>query len=278
MISIQTNVDSLVAQSNMNVNQAAQSKPIQQLTSGYRINSSADDAAGLAIANTYRDNIAQLNQGVRNANDGISQLQIVDGGLSNISNILDRMQTLATQSASDTFTGSRTVLDNEYQGLLKEIDRQASNINLSGALGGSATFNSKLSISVGGGSSAANAAVTVDLSGATNLVDSSSLGLGGTSITTGNANAAIAAITTAISNLGNVQGVVGAGENKLNYAVGLANSQIANFSAAQSQIRDADVAADAANLSKGQVLMQTSVAAMAQANQESQSVLKLLQG
>ncbi|HLH01607.1 MAG TPA: flagellin [Bryobacteraceae bacterium] len=278
MISIQTNVDSLVAQSNMNVNQAAQSKTIQQLTSGYRINSSADDAAGLAIANTYRDNIAQLNQGVRNANDGISQLQIVDGGLSNISNILDRMQTLATQSASDTFTGSRTVLDNEYQGLLKEIDRQASNINLSGALGGSATFNSKLSIYVGGGSSAANAAVTVDLSGATNLVDSSSLGLGGTSITTGNANAAIAAITTAISNLGNVQGVVGAGENKLNYAVGLANSQIANFSAAQSQIRDADVAADAANLSKGQVLMQTSVAAMAQANQESQSVLKLLQG
>src|SRR3569833_2759645 len=114
----------------MNISQAAQSKTIQQLTSGYRINSSADDAAGLAIANGYRDEVAQLNQGVRNANDGISQMQIVDGGLSNISNILDRMQTLATQSSSDTFSGNRTTLDNEFQGLLSEFDRQAGNIGL----------------------------------------------------------------------------------------------------------------------------------------------------
>jgi len=274
MISIQTNVDSLMAQTNMSVNQAAQSKTIQQLTSGYRINSSADDAAGLAIANGYRDNIAELTQGVRNANDGISQLQIVDGGLSNISNILDRMKTLAAQSASDTFTGSRTVLDNEFQGLLSEIDRQAGNIGLNS--GG--TFNNSLSIYVGGGS---GSTITVNLGGTTNAVDSTSLGFtaGTDNLTsTTNAQSVIAKITTAIKNLGNVQGVVGAGENKLNYAVGLAQSQIANFSAAQSQIRDADVAADAANLSKGQVLMQTSVAAMAQANQESQSVLKLLQG
>ena len=281
MISLQTNVDSLNAQTNMNINQAAQSKTIQQLTSGYRINSSADDAAGLAIANGYRDEVAQLNQGVRNANDGISQMQIVDGGLSNISNILDRMQTLATQSSSDTFSGNRTTLDNEFQGLLSEIDRQAGNIGLSAATGATASqkaFNANLSIYVGGGT---GSTVSVDLSGSSNAVDSSSLGFtsGTYSLTsTANAKSAITAITTAIQNLGNVQGVVGAGENKLNYAVGLAQSQIANVSAAESQIRDADVAADAANLSKGQVLMQTSVAAMAQANQESQSVLKLLQG
>ncbi|HEX4166282.1 MAG TPA: flagellin, partial [Bryobacteraceae bacterium] len=105
MISLQTNVDSLVAQNNLNNNSALQSKTIQQLTSGYRINSSADDAAGLAIANGYNANIAELTQGVNNANNGVSQLQIVDGGLSNISTILDRMKTLATESASGTFTG-----------------------------------------------------------------------------------------------------------------------------------------------------------------------------
>src|SRR3974390_3301606 len=105
--SIQTNVNSLIAQENLRVNSNFQSQTIQRLTSGYRINSSGDDAAGLAIANQFRTDTAELAQGVRNANDGISQLQIVDGGLNNISHILDRMKTLATQSASTTFTGNR---------------------------------------------------------------------------------------------------------------------------------------------------------------------------
>jgi len=111
MISIQTNIDSLDAQQNLNIDDNFQSKTIQQLTSGYRINSSGDDAAGLAIANGYRSSVAELNQGVLNANDGISQLQIVDGGLNNISTILDRLKTLATESASSTFTGSRATLN-----------------------------------------------------------------------------------------------------------------------------------------------------------------------
>ncbi|HSU59477.1 MAG TPA: flagellin, partial [Bryobacteraceae bacterium] len=130
MISFQTNVDSMNAQNNLSVNNQLQSNTIQQLTSGFRINKSGDDAAGLAIANGYRDNVAELTQGVSNANDGISQLQIIDGGLSNISTILDRMKTLATQSASGTFTGSRATLDQEYQQLMSEITRQATNINL----------------------------------------------------------------------------------------------------------------------------------------------------
>jgi flagellin len=107
MISIQTNLDSLIAQQNLSVNNAFQSNTIQQLTSGYRINSSSDDAAGLSVANGYRNQIAELNQGVLNANQGVSQLQIIDGGLSNISQMLDRLQTLATESASTTFTGNR---------------------------------------------------------------------------------------------------------------------------------------------------------------------------
>src|SRR5215472_1958705 len=113
-LSIQTNVNSLVAQENLNVNSSFQSQTIQRLTSGYRINSSGDDAAGLAVANKFRNDIAELTQGVRNANDGLSQLQIADGGLSNIANILDRLKTLATESGSSTFTGDRTTLNNEY--------------------------------------------------------------------------------------------------------------------------------------------------------------------
>ena len=107
MLSIQTNVNSLVAQQNLSVNSAFQSKTIQQLTSGYRINSSGDDAAGLAVANKYRSSVAELTQGVANGNDGVAQLQIMDGGMSNISMVLDRLKTLATQSASGAFTGNR---------------------------------------------------------------------------------------------------------------------------------------------------------------------------
>src|ERR1700692_3198977 len=103
-ISIQTNVTSLVAQQNLRINTAFQSNTIQQLSSGYRINSSADDAAGLGVANKFRGDTAELTQGVLNANNGIAGLQIVDGGLNNISNIVDRLRTLATESASSTFT------------------------------------------------------------------------------------------------------------------------------------------------------------------------------
>src|SRR5438309_7656150 len=100
MISFQTNVDSLAAQNNMRLNGSMQSQTVQQLTSGFRINSSGDDASGLAIANGFRSSIAELTQGVQNASQGLSQLQIIDGGLNNISQLLDRLKTLATESAS----------------------------------------------------------------------------------------------------------------------------------------------------------------------------------
>src|SRR6266566_698827 len=129
-LSIQTNIASLIAQNNIRINTAFQGNTIQQLSSGYRINSSADDAAGLAVANKYRGDTAELTQGVLNANDGIAALQIIDGGMNNISTIVDRLRTLATESASSTFTGNRATLNNEYQGLLSEINRQASNVNL----------------------------------------------------------------------------------------------------------------------------------------------------
>lgn len=497
MSSIQTNVSSLYAQENLRVNNLFQATTIARLTSGYRINSSGDDAAGLAIANQFRSDIAELTQGVRNANDGISQLQIVDGGLSNISKTLDRLRTLATQSASTTFTGNRTTVNNEYQELLREITRQSGSIGL--VSGGSNNVNT--SVFIGGGNTQANSQVQVDLSGAANRVDATSLGLGSSSVsaggvtltgntvttlntatnflntaaeqtftfrlyesgssanvnvavtitgdaggltgqevlnalnatsiasygiaavitgdgalafggtraftvttdtasaaavatdnstavnlgnynrtqavaavtdstaaeivtfqngqgsvnvtfttvtgatqaaaatainaataslgiyavidgdgtdlsiqstnsfsivktqaatagsvfdggvgaktvtapnttatTTGNALATLALLETAVTNLGLVQGKVGTAQNKLAYAINLAQSQINNFAAAESRIRDTDVAAEAANLTKAQVLQQASLAALAQANSAPQAVLALLRG
>jgi flagellin len=269
MISLQTNVTAMVAENNLSINNKAESQAITRLTSGYRINSSGDDAAGLSVANAYRSDTAELTQGVRNANDAISQLQTVDGGLNNISTILDRMKTLATESATSTFTGDRSILQNEYSTLLTEIDNQAANVNLN--TGG--TLAKSLSVYIGGGT---DSTVTVDLSAA--AVDSTALGVNGGDISTaGGATTAIAAINTAVGNLGTAQGKVGAGENDLNYAVQLANTQISSFSASDSSIRDADIATEASNLTKTQALSQASVAALAQANAMPQAVLKLLQ-
>ena len=277
-ISIQTNVTSLFAQENLANNTAFQSQTIQRLTSGFRINSSGDDAAGLAVANGFRSSIAELNQGVRNANDGVSILQIVDGGLNNISTILDRLKTLATESATDTFSGDRATLNNEFTTLLTEIDRQAANIGLSDAAGTASRYNVAISVYIGGGDSQADAKVSVDLSGAANQVSSTGLALNGKTVDTKtNALAALTAIGAAVTALGKVQGTVGTGENLLQYASKLANSQITNFSAAESRIRDADIAAEAANLTKAQTLQQSSIAALAQANAAPAAVLKLLQ-
>src|SRR5271154_3281518 len=128
--SILTNIASLQAQNYLSTNQAFQNKTINEVTSGLRIVNSGDDAAGLAIANSYRSSEAVLTQGVQNANDGLSQLQIADGGISNISQLLDRARTLATQSATGTFTGDRGVLNAEFQSVLSEINRQAQAIGL----------------------------------------------------------------------------------------------------------------------------------------------------
>ncbi len=177
--SINTNVTSLQAQNYLRINQNFQSSTINQVTSGLRIVNSGDDAAGLAIANGDRSNEAVLTQGIQNANDGLSSLQIADGGMSNISQLLDRARTLATQSASGAFTGDRGVLNSEFQSVLTEVNRQAQAIGLN--QGGA--FATNLGVFVGGGeasngvSATSNGTVSVDLSQST--VDAASLGLQG---------------------------------------------------------------------------------------------------
>src|ERR1039458_9957585 len=199
MLSIQTNVNSLVAQQNLNVTSAFQSKTIQQLTSGYRINSAGDDAAGLAVANKYASSVSELKQGVANGNDGVAQLQIMDGGMSNISSILDRLKTLATQSASGTFTGNRSTLNTEFQTDLQEIDRQSQSIGLTA--GGTFTKNLNVYLGEGSGStSLQNAGVTLNLSAA--AVDSQALGLKGYQAVGGTADLSSTSATS-VSNIVN---------------------------------------------------------------------------
>ena len=182
--SINTNVASLQAQNYLRTNSDFQSKTINRVTSGLRIVQSGDDAAGLAVANGYRSDQAVLSQGIRNANDGLSTLQTIDGGMSNISMLLDRARTLATQSASDTFTGDRSVLNGEFQNVMTEINRQAQAVGM--ISGGD--FAKTMSVFVGGGrnnaagsNSIVNGSVTVDLS--SSLLDTTSLGLAASGIT-----------------------------------------------------------------------------------------------
>jgi flagellin len=168
----------MIAATNLSNNSNFETQTITQLTSGYRINNSGDDAAGLAVANGYAANISALNQGVLNGNDGVNTLQIIDGGLSNISTMLDRMETLASESASGTFTGNRATLNTEYQTLIGEINREASNIGLSTT---NPQFSTLLSVYIGGGeSSTSGSQVFINLSNGN--VDAGSLGLAGTDV------------------------------------------------------------------------------------------------
>ena len=208
MFSINTNVASLQAQEYLNVSSNFQSKTIEEVTSGLRIVQSGDDAAGLAIANGYRSDEAVLTQGIQNANNGLSQLQIIDGGMDNISQLLDRASTLATESATGTFTGDRNVLNSEFQSVLTEINRQAQAIGLNS--GG--TFAKNLSVFIGGGQGPTGAAaiqngtVSLDLSQST--IDTKSLGLegvqasgvAGTDIGTGSATTSVTQILANTAN------------------------------------------------------------------------------
>jgi flagellin len=263
--SVVSNISAANAQANLASTNIGLQKAITRLSSGFRINSSGDDAAGLAVANGYRSTQAILNQGIRNANDGLSTLQIKDGALNNISTLLDRLATLATQSASSGSSVNRTVLDNEFQDVLAEIDREATVAGL--------TSSSSFSVFISADGN--NGAV----SGTIAAADTTALGLTGGSFditSAANAKTVVGTIATAVSNLGAAVGAVGTLENRLSYAISLAQSQVVSNKAAESRIRDANVAEESANLTRYSILTQSGVSALAQANQQSASVLKLL--
>jgi flagellin len=264
--SVVNNIASMNAQASLGVANIGLSKALGRLSSGLRINNSGDDAAGLAVANSYRNTIANLNQGISNANDGVSVLQIQDGALQNIAQLLDRLQTLATQSASPSSSVNRTVLNSEFASVLAEIDREAASANLTSAQGFSIFVAHTATPGNGfiGGTIAR--ADTTGLALNTNTID-----------TAGNASTAVTAISAAITVLGTAQGTVGQLENRFQYAISLATSQVTNNTAAESRIRDANVAQESANLTKYQILTQSGIAALAQANQSNAGLLHLMQ-
>ncbi len=227
---------------------------------------SGDDAAGLAVANNYRNETAILNQGIRNANDGLSKLQIKDGALGNISTLLDRLATLATQASSTSNGVDISKLSDEYGEVIDEINREATVAGLASA--------SSFSVFVSSEASVGNGAISESSIGAANAT-----GLSLTSTSFANAGAAQTALTevkAAIDTLGDVQNTIGTLQNKLTFAVSLSQSQVVNTKAAESRIRDANVAEESANMSRFNILSQAGVAALAQANQASSAVLALL--
>ena len=211
---INTNIAALQAQDYLRQTSDVQQKTIGRVTSGLRILSSGDDAAGLAIANTLRSDQAVLDQGIRNANDGLSTLQTIDGGINNISKLLDRARTLATQSASGTFSGNRQLLNSEFGSVINEIDRQAQSIGLN--TGGQ--FAKSLSVFIGGGkagggiSEITNGSTTINLS--TSPVDAKSLGLKGTQA------AGVSTINLSDSSATSVEKIVTNATNSTSEAVG----------------------------------------------------------
>jgi flagellin len=261
--SVVSNISASNAQANLQNTSIGLQKALTRLSSGFRINNSGDDAAGLAVANTYRNTQAVLNQGIRNANDGLSTLQIKDGALNNIGTLLDRLSTLATQAASDSSSVDRTTLNAEFQDVLSEIDREANVAGLDTAQGFSVfVSNDGADGSVGGTIGAA---------------DATALGVNALTITSSaNAETAVSTIATAVGTLGDAQSTIGTLQNRLSFAISLASNQVVSNKAAESRIRDANVAEESANMTRYNILTQSGIAALSQANQASQSVLSLL--
>jgi flagellin len=271
--SIVTNLASLNAQNALNSTQTSLQTTLQRLSSGLRINSAGDDAAGLAIANRDLLDNSGIQAGIQAANDAISNLQIKDGAMNNITDLLNRALTLASQAASSTFTGSRTTLDNEFQSVLNEITRDA------GAAGLQTGSNDLTTRSVFVGNTQINTGASVSYVSwtLTTAVDSQGLGISTQNITSQtNAVAALSALQTAVGNLGTVQGAGGAAMNRLQFAINEAQTLSSSVQAARSRIMDANMAQEATNLTKYNILTQSGMAALAQANQSSASVLSLL--
>jgi flagellin len=268
--SVVTNIASVNAQANLYATNLGLKQALTRVSSGFRINYSGDDAAGLAVANAYRSKVAVITQGVRNANDALSDLQIKDGALDNISKLLDRMATLATQAATSTAAigSQRATLDAEFQDIVSEIGRELVVAGLDQA-GAFSVYVSNETDPTQGVVHGTITALSTDGSVGT------SLDLTGLSLVTDPATA-VARVTGAITILGTTQGQVGQLQNRLTYAISLAQSQIVNTRAAESRIRDANIAEESANLTRYSILNQSGLAALSQANQSTSAVLSLL--
>jgi flagellin len=280
-LSVLNNIPSIVAENQLTITQNNLQNTLTQLSSGSRINTGADDAAGLAIANGLQANVTGLTQSVANANNGVGALQVADGALGQVTTLLNRAVTLATEASTGTVSSSqRTALDAEYQQILQQIDSIGSNTTFNGTTIFAANTTTTTSIFLSDSSTAGTTTIGVSVSG----LSTTALALHGTSITgtpggggVTDPEATLALINTAIATVASDRGTIGAGVNRLQAASNVENNEIQNLTAAQNQITAADIPSVVANLSKFSILERTGISALAQANTAQQQVLNLLQ-
>lgn len=277
---VNTNVSSLNARRNMDNSTRSLDTSYSRLASGMRINSAKDDAAGLQISNRLTAQINGLDQGNRNANDGISLAQTAEGGMDEISNMLQRMRTLAVQGASDTNSSDdRVALNSEVTALKDEIDRVTSATSFGGQnlLDGTGGSSGKFQIQVGAyEGTTADSIIEIDLS--TSKTDTSTLAISGDVTSQTNASTFIGQLDDAIKTVDGYRANLGAVQNRFESTIRNQSNISENVSAARSRIRDADFAQETANMTQQNILQQAASSVLAQANQRPQIALSLLGG
>jgi flagellin len=269
---VNTNVASINAQRNLATSTGRLEGNFRRLATGLRISTAADDAAGLAISERLRSQVRSLEQSKRNANDGISMVQTAEGALNEVSSILTRLRELSVQAANGTVSSAdKTTLNEEFQSLIDEIDRigQSTEFNGIKLLNGSSTT---VSFQIGFGTTADVDSLSVTLSSAR----SSTLNLDTLDISTGLQTAAIGVIDSAINTVSSLRGRFGAAQNRLNSTINNLGVQVESLSAAESRIRDVDVAYETAQLTRNSILQQASISILAQTNAQPQAALSLL--
>jgi len=275
-MTLQTNVASLTAQRNLARSEKGLNTSMGRLSSGLRINQASDDAAGLAVSEKLRASVRGLAQAQRNANDGISLLQTAEGALNEVSDMLIRMRELSVQAANGTLGNSERIsLHDEFGQLRHEINRIADVTEFAGTKLLDGSQSTGVTFQVGAGNTA-NDRITISMAAAHVSSLQSALGQSDTISTITGARASMSHIDTAINTVSRRRGTIGAKQNRLYTTINNLSSSHENLSAANSRIRDADVASESASFARGQILMQAGVAVLAQANQLPSMALSLI--
>lgn len=276
---INTNVASLNSNRVLQLTNTAVARTLGRLSSGYRINRSADDAAGLGIANKLRADIRSLRQAARNAEQANAMLQIAEGAVQSIQNIVERMKELATQAASaNTDDNGRAKIQDEFGRLIEEIDRIVATTKFQDTALLDGRFEGDFMVSSSGAYTPGSNSDFVSISGeamnlkTTTLFDNETPSVAAQA----DAQAALTAIDTALGTVATALGAIGAAQNRIEHAFNNTNIAIENYAAAESTIRDADFAAEVAELTRLQILQQSGIAMLAQANAAPQAILALL--
>jgi flagellin len=285
---INTNVASLASQRHLASSRAEMEQAMERLSSGKRINSAMDDAAGLTIAHSLDSKIAGLNQAVRNANDGIALVNLAEGAMEEVSSMLTRMKELATQAINGTYTDTdRDAIDAEYQALADEITRISDNTEFNGVSVIGASSGTTVDFQLGD-TSTDKITVTLDnidakelfldstIAGSANTHAAGSATAGSDLQTASHAAESLVKIDNAIATVDSYRSTLGAVANRMEHAASNLMSRVEHQTAARSRIQDADYAVESANLAKAQVLQQAGTAMLSQANASTQNVLSLL--